>query len=109
MGRTGPAHGHALGGLRPLIFNPAVGSPVAAGDAPVSVALGDVNGDGRPDLAVANSTSNNVSVLLGNGDGTFQPPVNFAAGDILDLRRARRRERGRAARPRGGERGQRQS
>ena len=51
------------------------------GDAPVSVALGDVNADGRPDLAVANVSSDNVSVLLGNGNGTFQPDVTFAAGD----------------------------
>lgn len=42
-----------------------------------SAALADVNGDGRPDLVVANCTGNcsgfgSVSVLLGNGDGTFQ-------------------------------------
>ena len=42
--------------------------------------VGDVNGDGRPDLAVANFTSNNVSVLLGNGDGTFQPARSYGAG-----------------------------
>ncbi len=35
-----------------------------AGDAPVSVVAGDLNGDGRPDLAIANSFSNSVSVLL---------------------------------------------
>ena len=43
--------------------------------------MGDFNGDGKPDLAVANSGSNNVSVLLGNGDGTFQAAVNYAAGN----------------------------
>ncbi len=52
----------------------------AAGPSPLSVAIGDVNGDDRPDLAVANFVSNNTSVLLGNGDGTFQPEANFAAG-----------------------------
>ena len=41
----------------------------------------DFTGDGRPDLAVANNYSNDVSVLLGNGDGTFQPQVRFTAGD----------------------------
>ena len=43
------------------------------------MAVGDFNGDGVPDLAVANSSSNNVSVLLGNGDGTFQAAVDFGA------------------------------
>ena len=41
---------------------------------------GDFSGDGRLDLAVANNGSNDVSVLMGNGDGTFQPAVQYAAG-----------------------------
>ena len=52
----------------------------AVGAAPESVAVGDFNGDGVQDLAVANQGSNNVSVLLGNGDGTFQAARNFDAG-----------------------------
>src|SRR2546425_8463414 len=52
----------------------------AVGPNPRPVAVGDFNGDGRPDLAVANDFSNDVSVLLGNGDGTFQPAQSFAAG-----------------------------
>ncbi len=44
----------------------------------VSVAVADVNGDGKPDLIVANAGGNSVSVLLGNGDGTFQNPQTFA-------------------------------
>jgi hypothetical protein len=48
---------------------------------PASVAIGDFNGDGNADLAVANSTQAGVvSVLLGNGDGTFQPAVDHAVG-----------------------------
>jgi VCBS repeat protein/FG-GAP repeat protein len=42
--------------------------------------IADLNGDGKLDLATANFNSNDISVLLGNGDGTFQPPVNFSAG-----------------------------
>ena len=45
---------------------------------------GDFNGDGRTDLAVANSDDNTVSVLLGNGDGTFQPQVTYAVGSDPD-------------------------
>src|SRR2546429_1076470 len=48
-----------------------------AGTDPVSVAVGDFNGDGKPDLAVVNSGSTNVALLLGKGDGTFQSAVNY--------------------------------
>ncbi len=40
----------------------------------------DFNGDGKPDLAVANVLTRTVSVLLGNGDGTFQAAVNYGVG-----------------------------
>jgi hypothetical protein len=45
-----------------------------------SLASADFNGDGRLDLATANYFDNTVSVLLGNGDGTFQAPRTSAAG-----------------------------
>ena len=44
------------------------------------MAVGDFNGDGKADLAVANYDSNSVSVLLGNGNGTFQAAVNYVVG-----------------------------
>src|SRR5262249_3642722 len=50
----------------------------AAGKGTDSVAVGDFNGDRKPDLAVANSGSKNVSVLLNTGDGTFQAHADYA-------------------------------
>ncbi len=59
------------------------------GNGPVSVAIADFNRDGFPDLAVANQTDGTISILLGNGDGTFGaqtvitiPAVTTSAGTI---------------------------
>src|SRR6267378_3383416 len=62
---------------------------------PISVIARDFNGDGFPDLAVANalvgSDGGTISILLGNGDGSFQSPIAYdtqaspislAAGDL---------------------------
>jgi hypothetical protein len=43
--------------------------------------VGDFNGDADPDLAVANSFSDNVSVLLGGAGGSFSGPTNLTVGD----------------------------
>jgi len=48
----------------------------------LSVAVADVNGDGKPDLAVANSNQGTVGVLIGNGDGTFQAAVSYSLGGL---------------------------
>ncbi len=45
-----------------------------------SVAMDDLNRDGKKDLVVANTLSNTISVFLGNGDGTFQSPRQFQIG-----------------------------
>ncbi len=50
------------------------------GSGPSHVALGDLNGDGMPDLVVSNTLSNTIGVYLGNGDGTFQASRQFAVG-----------------------------
>jgi hypothetical protein len=47
------------------------------GSRPIAVA--DLNGDSTPDLIVPNFTSDDISVLLGNGNGTFQPQRRFDA------------------------------
>lgn len=74
-------------------FTPAPVSPVVQGTAPVSMVVGDFNGDYIPDLAIADSGANNVTVLLGDGTGGFKPgpgspytvggiPVSVAVGDF---------------------------
>ena len=64
---------------------------LAVGIAPVYVVTADFNNDGKADLAVVNSTSGTVSILLGNGDGTFTvgtalttgaDPISAAVGDF---------------------------
>src|SRR5262249_6003373 len=57
-------------------FRSPLGFPV--GGNPLDVALGDLNGDGKLDAAVANGNPNSVSVLLGRGDGTLLPAINIA-------------------------------
>jgi len=74
-------------------FTPAPGSPVTVGLNPAALAVGDFNSDGKPDLVIANQTDSSLTILLGNGDGTFTPaasspfalgtvPLSLAAGDF---------------------------
>jgi hypothetical protein len=61
-------------------FAVATGSPFKAGHAPISLALGDVDADGRADLAVGNYGGGDVMVFRGDGRGGFTPGGTFAVG-----------------------------
>ncbi|MCA9454857.1 MAG: VCBS repeat-containing protein, partial [Nitrospira sp.] len=63
-----------------LTYTPTPSNPV--GRAPQAITAGDFNGDGLWDVATVNGTSDDVSVLLGNGNGTFRSAVSFGVGKI---------------------------
>jgi len=73
-----------------FILLPAEGSPATVGSRPQNTVLGDFNNDGKLDLAATNVNDNTISVLLGNGDGTFLQaayasgafPIALASGDF---------------------------
>ncbi|MEG3987652.1 FG-GAP-like repeat-containing protein, partial [Microcoleus sp. S28C3] len=71
-----PPVGGGFGGSYTNTFK----SDFNVGTNPQSVVTGDFNADGKLDLAVANSGSNNVSILLGTGTGSFGDVTNFSAG-----------------------------
>ena len=54
-----------------------------AGAGPSEVALADLSGNGIMDAVVSSALSNTVGVLLGNGDGTFQAPRQYAVGSFI--------------------------
>ncbi len=52
------------------------GAPIPGGLSPSIVGIGDFNGDGMPDLAIENAGDNSISIMLGNGDGSFAAGTN---------------------------------
>jgi hypothetical protein len=62
-------------------FHPAPGSPIPAGHLPNDIAVADMNGDGHPDLIIANHQSPYVRILLGDGTGRF----TLAPGSPIDV------------------------
>ncbi len=79
---TGPSSS----ATQPMVVNTlpqggfAAGVGYTVGSGPASSVAGDFNGDGNVDLAVPNVNTNNVSIQLGNSNGTFQAAVNYSTG-----------------------------
>jgi FG-GAP-like repeat/Bacterial Ig-like domain (group 3) len=71
----------ATGGLSPSIPS-FTQSSTAVGLAPAAIAVGDFNGDGKLDMAVADAKGNSVTILLGNGNGTFTRDSSAIPGTV---------------------------
>jgi hypothetical protein len=75
-GAVGPASFNLTNTAAPPAFSPVMNFGTG-GVTPIYVQSADVNGDGKLDLVVINQNSDTVAVLLGNGDGRFQPPATY--------------------------------
>jgi hypothetical protein len=62
-------------------FREASGSPFVAGPQPNDIAIADMNGDGNPDLVIPNHQAPTITILLGDGKGSFHP----APGSPVDV------------------------
>jgi hypothetical protein len=71
-GSVGVLLGNGDGTFQPVI--------TYAGGQPISIAVADVNADGKPDMVVANWALGTVGVFIGNGDGSFQSIQTYDAG-----------------------------
>jgi hypothetical protein len=68
---------HGAMAQTPSLFLPAV-TYDTGGAAAWSIAVADLNRDGKPDIAVTNADGTTIGVLLGNGDGTFRAVVTYS-------------------------------
>jgi FG-GAP-like repeat len=73
--------GNGDGTFAPKVIYIADNSPFPGG--PVAMTSGDFDGDGKVDLAITTQHFNTVSLLLGNGNGTFQNPLEFSTAGVI--------------------------
>ena len=64
----------------PLSFTSSGDYPI--GDDPVALAVADLNGDGTPDIVTVNRHDGTISILQGNGDGTFMGAATLPVGSF---------------------------
>jgi FG-GAP-like repeat len=74
-------------GPRPAMATFCAAVLYGSGTGPINVATADLNGDGRLDIIVPNFGADTVSVLLGNGDGTFGLATDFPTGEPFRVSR----------------------
>ncbi len=83
-GTVGVLLGNGDGTFQPVVTYPSGGESQMFA---TPVAIADLNGDGKPDIVVVNSGAvsgpHNVGILLGNGNGTFQPVVTYSSGGLI--------------------------
>ena len=70
-----------------ICFSPPTQHFITTGSGIYGAVADDFNNDGLIDLVTSNSTSNNISIMLGDGNGSFAPSVNYATGTTASGRK----------------------